>query len=346
MAVNIVSQLHDHIFTSELTQLAFTADTTEVPFRLMDAGGAVLLDTVYYPDPGGGIIAHGLNRILDDHIGDDEGAQFSIEIGGEHVRSFKAFKCPVAVETPAETFLFNRFMTSVADERDTAVGRHECLSLYNPDGLPLTVTASYLTYEGKLTTKSFTDLVPVDPSMEIAYYNVSPIRFNDFTIGELVGFVVSCGARTQRYRVLMAPPQHDPALIFRNCFNCWETIFLCGIKETDVNFTRSAAMVNGKFLNYDVDEVISYKASTGPMRYGSDRLARDLARSPAIFLLRSDGTPGERITITDCDVKTNNADDHIPSFSFTYRKASLISTDFEAPAPYRIFDNTFDLTYE
>lgn len=346
MAVTVLTSIHPQMFTSELCEFAFRADRTGTGFRLLDSSGTVLLDTLYYPALDGTVTVYGLNRILDDVIGDDGPVDFSIEIDSEPVAGFKAFRCRVAVESSADSFLANRFITSVTGERDTAVGRHECLSVYNPEALPLTVTASYLSYDGTVVSKEFDGLIPADGSKEIHYYNVSPIRFNDFAVGELIGFVVHCGSRCQRYRVLMDPPQHDPAIIFRNAFNCWETIFLCGEKETDVAFTRSSAMVNGRFLNYDLDEVITYKASTGPMRYGSDRLARDLARSSAVFLLRSDGTPGERLTITDCDVKTDNADDTIPSFSFTYRKASLVSTDFVSPEPYRIFDNTFDLTYE
>lgn len=334
------------MFTSELCTFAFKAERTETGFRLMDSSGHVLLDTVYCPALDGNVTVYGLDRILDDAIGDGVTGDFIMEIDSEPVVTFKAFKCHVAVESKAEDFLTDRFMTSVTGERDTAVGRHECLSVYNPEALPVAVSASYISYDGTIVSKEFDSINPIESLDGIQYYNVSPIRFNDFTIGELIAFTVTCGTRRQHYRVLMAPPQHDPAIIFRNAFNCWETIFLCGVKETDVAFTRSSAMVNGSFLNYDLEEVITYKASTGPMRYGSDRLARDLARSSAVFLLRSDGTPGERLTITDCDVKTDNADDTIPSFSFTYRKASLVSTDFVSPEPYRIFDNTFDLTYE
>lgn len=346
MPATIVTTINSHLFSSELSELIFRPDRTEVDFKLVRKDGTHLLETVYYPDLSGTVVAYGINRILDDDIKDGSTQDYKIIIDGVISASFTAFRCPIAMEIPAQQFLFRRFMTSVKDERDTAVGRHECLSVYNPEGLPLTVEASYLTYDGVIAKKQFSSISTQELSGGISYYNVSPILFNDFSTGELIGLVVECGARTQRYRVLMSPPHHDPAIIFRNCFNCWETIFLCGKKETDVEFTRSVALVNGKYLNYDLDEVITYKASTGPMRNGSDRLARDLARSTAVFLLRQDGTPGDRITITDCDVKTDNSDDKIPSFSFTFRKASLLSTDFEAPELYRIFDNTFDLSYE
>ncbi|MCM1356900.1 MAG: hypothetical protein NC212_10915 [Staphylococcus sp.] len=345
MAVKLLTPIKPLMFTSAFLELVFEADRTETRFVLLNSSGIVVLDTVYYPALNGNVTVYGLNRLLDDAIGDDICGDFTIKIDSVAVATFKAFRCSVAMESSADDFLTSSFMTAVSAERDTAVGRHECLSVYNPESLPMNVLASYVSYSGSIETKTFS-LSAADSSNGVYCYDVSPIKFNDFTIGELVALTVSCGARRQRYRVLMDPPQHDPAIIFRNMFGCWETIFLCGVKETDVAFTRSAAMINGRFLNYDLDEVITYKASTGPMRYGSDRLARDLARSKAVYILRHDGTPGDRLTITDCDVKTDNADDTIQSFSFTYRKASLISTDFQSPAPYRIFDNTFDLSYE
>ena len=333
------------MFSSELSEVAFSCSLTEVSFELLDEQGTAIISTTYYPDMSGNVVIYGLDKIVTASLSGQQIGEFAIYVEEDLLCRFSVIPCPVAVEMPAYEFLTSSFLTSVTNERDTAVGRYECLSVYNPEGLELTVTASYMDYDGRIVSKDF-PLQPVDPDAAVSYYNVSPVRFNDFSVGELIAMVVKCGIREQRYRVLMAPPQHDPAFIFRNCFGCWETIFLCGVKETDVKFTRSAAMINGSFTNYDLDEVISYKASSGPMRYGSDRLARDLARSQAVYMLKQDGTPGDRITITECDVKTDNADDTIPSFSFTYRRASLRSVDFVAPAPYRIFDNTFDLTYE
>lgn len=341
----LLTPLQPIMFSSELSEVAFSCSLTEVAFELRDDQGTAIVSTTYYPDISGNVVVYGLDKIVTAALADQQIGDFAIYAEDGILAQFSVIPCPVAVELPAYEFLTSSFLTSVINERDTAVGRYECLSVYNPEGLQLTVTASYMGYDGLIETKVFS-ILPVDPDTAISYYNVSPVRFNDFSIGELIGLVVKCGVREQRYRVLMAPPQHDPAFIFRNCFGCWETIFLCGVKETDVKFTRSTAMINGKFVNYDLDEVITYKASSGPMRYGSDRLARDLARSNSVFMLKQDGTPGDRITITECDVKTDNADDTIPSFSFTYRRASLRSVDFIAPSPYRIFDNTFDLTYE
>ena len=342
----LVSTLRPVMFSSELTEIAFSTEFPETVFELHGQDGETLVSTLYYPAADGTVVVYGLDRIIETAVVNDSLGHFSIHADGETLYEFAVLPCPVAVESPASEFLFASFLTSVVNERDSAVGRYECLSVYNPEGLPVNVTASYMDYEGRIVVREFPDQSPVNPGTEISCYNVSPVRFNDFATGELIGIEVSCGPRRQRYRVISAPYQHDPALIFRNCFGCWETIFLCGIKETDVGFTRSAAMINGKFVNYDLEEIITYKASTGPVRYGSDRLARDLARSMDVFLLKNDGTPGVRVTITDCDVKTDNADDTIQSFSFSYRRASLRQTDFISPAPYRIFDNTFDLTYE
>ena len=334
------------MFSSELSQFVFASASLETEFELRGSGGETLLSTVYCPGLDGNVTVFGLDHIVEASLELGVIGEFSIIVDGETLAEFSVLRCPVAVENSAQDFIASSFLTSVVNERDTAVGRYECLSVYNPEGLSLDVIASYMGYDGRIAIRQFPEQTPVESAGGIDYFNVSPIRFNDFTIGELIGMIVTCGARVQKYRVLMAPPQHDPALIFRNCFGCWETIFLCGVKRTDVKFTRSSAMINGAFVNYDLDEVLEYKASTGPMRYGSDRLARDLARSPAVFMLKDDGTPGDRVTITECDVATDNADDTIPSFSFTYRRASLRSVDFISPEPYRIFDNTFDLTYE
>lgn len=327
----------------DLSTVTMFTDRASVEFSVT-VGGKTVFASRYFPDASGRISVYGLEKILDRHIPDGGSASVSLSADGSLMASASVVKCNVWLGVDGAEFMESHFLTSVTDERDSGLGRYESLSVTG--SARTDVTATYITGDMKLKTRTFSGIQPVETVSGIRTFNVSPKLFNDFSIGDLVGLQVVNGKRVQRYRVLTAPPAHDPALVFRNCFGCWDTVYFTGEKTTIPEYTRSTADVNGAFMMYGNREVLKHTASTGPMRYGMDRLVRDLARSKAVFLLNLDGSPGEQVVVTDCNVKHSNTDDFVPQYSITYRMSSRSASDFEAIPPYRIFDMTFDITYE
>jgi hypothetical protein len=85
---------------------------------------------------------------------------------------------------------------------------------------------------------------------------------------------------------------------------------------------------------------------TGPVRNGLEVKAYDLARSLYVFLMNADGSAGDEIVITDCDIKYTNEDNEIPDFTFTYRLAERYTDKIATVRPPRVFDATFDEQFE
>lgn len=85
---------------------------------------------------------------------------------------------------------------------------------------------------------------------------------------------------------------------------------------------------------------------TGPLRQGAEDRVMDLVRSKEVYLLNPDGSTGERLVVTDCDVKHSNEPSELPDLTVTFRYASTISGHVKATQKPRVFDNSFDSTYE
>lgn len=346
MPTVILTPLRQYMFTSELSRFSYKPSTTSSVFEIRNGAGASLFKQEYIVDGAGVITVHALDRFLSDVIEPDTQPTFSFVIDGVSIGQFVAIECNINVEATASDFLFAQFLTSMQTARDTDHSRYELLSAFNPSDEEFRVEAVYLDPMGKAMTRTFRNIPSATTSDKIKTYNVSSVLFKAPAVGELVSYTAICGKRRATYNVVMNAMPFDPAFIFRNSFGVWETIFFVGEKTTDSQFTRLASTFDGQYLTYDIDEVLMLTASTGLMPSGGDRLARDVARSMAIYLLNDDGSTGRQVTITDCSVKATNSDELLPAFTFQYRHASSNEVEFRYVPYYRIFDLTFDMTYE
>lgn len=335
------------MFLTELTRLTFHTTGSEATFSIKkDGAAAPFFSTKYIPDSEGNVTVLSLHKLLEPEIADDAVGRFIFMVDGDAVAdAVTVIRCTVHISEPAERFVNDFFLTASSRERDTAPRRRECLTAYCLEATPVTVTATYLTDDNRLVRREFN--IPASSVNGDGLYSVdvSPRKFADDS-GRLVAFRVKCGRRKMNYRVVENPPASDPVMIFRNCFNAWDTVYLCGAKETDPQITRSTAMINGQFSCYQVEEFTQYTARSGPLRESGVETVRDLARSRTVFLLERDGSAGNRVTVTDASVKATNENTGMPDFSITYRLADIPGGHVDVYRRPRIFDRTFDNTYE
>lgn len=337
-----LTPINRQMFLSELKCLSFSIDGDSADFAVFTDGREIFSST-YWPDESGVLSVYGIDRIVAFELSDVAG-DFCFMVNGVAVGHpvVTVIRCDVDVEIPATQFVLSRFLTPVAAERDTSADRFQLLSLFCPETEVLRVRRTFL----KPDYSTVSDETNLQEVLGLLTFNASASQFVDESKGRLIGYSLICGLRKADFRVLSSMPQADPAVIFRNCFGCWETLYLSGTKESVPKYTRSTVVASGKLTLYDVQEESLFKVFAGAMRHGSEPLAFDLARSSAVFLLAPDGAPGDAIVVTDCDMKTTNLDSDIPDFSFTFRRDSAYSSLLRAKAPFRIFDNTFDFTYE
>lgn len=336
---SIVSPLAGKMFSAEFSRLQCSCDSEAMSFSVI-WNDTVILSQSYFPDHNGIVFIYDLDKLFESYISELYDT-FTLCVDDSPVLQISVFLCRTAISEPAMSFCSDFFFSHSMGERDTAMGRFETLSLFCDDVTSVDAVCSYLAPDGSVVSKtkhvaSLSGWAPLD---------VSPAKFAD-NAGSLFSYVVQAGARKARYRVLLNPPEYDPAFIFRNSFGCWETIYLSGSKQVTPSYTRSNAIIEGQNIMYDILETMSFKAYTGPLRPGMVPVALDLARSREIYLLGKDGTPGDRVNVSEVDVKHTNEDNEIPDFAFTYRRADRKSARLDVIRPPKIFDSSFDSTYE
>lgn len=338
MADNVFPDINAYMFSSELCRLSFD-HVGESAVVVILRGSEEIFRCEYYPDTENRVTVYDLDRLLEAHIPDGF-ADFSFKVNGESLgpETVRVFRSSARVSEPAESFLGSFFLTTCGGERDTAPGRFETLTAYCPEAETMVVERTYYAAPGKVSVAVSEEVVEAG----WRELDVSPDRYSDPALGILAAYSVRVGNRVARYRVNRELPAADPVFVFRNCFHAWETVSFTGTKETSPSYDRSQAMVGGRTLTYLVEETLEHKALTGPLRPSMVPVIDDLCRSREVFLLNPDGSPGEEVVITDCDLKRTNEDAAPVSLSVTYRLAERLNAPVKAPRPPRIFDSSFD----
>lgn len=326
-------------FVTELDVIEVTS-ATDVTFTIADSSGTILNGT-YTPVAGTVRIYH-LARLLRPLI-DGVTAAFTFTAGSTS-KTVHVVQSGVTVSESAATFLPSYFLSAVMTERDTSLDRKELLYLIPIEATLPTVQAVCSYWNGESIVTATKPVAGIIVANEPCYVDASASRFVDSELGTLVAYTIVAGERTMRFRVTTLPTA-EHAILFHNTFGAWEPIYFAGMTEDAPEYTRETAYVNGKMQLYNLEETASFKSWTGPLRPSGVALARDLARcAKGVFLLEGSETTDE-VTITAVDVKHTSADNDIADFTFTWRRSSLWSATLKAVRPPKLFDDTFDETY-
>ena len=211
----------------------------------------------------------------------------------------------------AGDFYNTRFLTILEGDKVTAMGRRELLWYYGQ-------TTASVTREFSDGTS---DSVAAHAGTSNPHYtciDASPSWYAHLT-KTLVAYTVQAGQRTQRYVIDQDRPDCAPILEFYNSFGVWEQIYCTGTHKVAPEYQRSSARFNGTLRNYRIRETRKFEGDTG-------------------FL-------SQAMAITDSKSEVTNEDGDMPHFSFTYQYAQRIQNVLTPGRVGRIFDNTFDFTF-
>lgn len=345
--LDLSSPVSEHpVFLSELHVITLHGVTEPVTITITVITNQRwdLFNNRYVPNSNGEVCIYDVDKLLEPELSDGP-VFFDFSVAPESVGynvtvwHTQVFPANTSVEEPASTFLPSFFLSASSAPRDTTIGRYELLSAYLSEKSTVTAECHYLSADNKISSQSV-EIATLNPGMQT--FDVSPALFAKPDAGMLVGYEIICGERRRNYRVLPSLPFPSAKFIFKNCFNCWETIYFTGKRESTPTFTRSSAVVSGNMRNYRIDYVLSHKVSTGPLRQGMEMTIIDCARSMAVFMLEYNGLAGDEVTVTDCDLKYSNDFSEILGGSFTYRLADSQTSRIHAPRPPKLFDNSFD----
>lgn len=245
---------------------------------------------------------------------------------------------------PVDTFLSNHFLTILNGEKITAPGREERIYAY--DATQITVTADYLA-DGNVVRTYTKTLNAGATTNNVSAFFVSPDNIDllmDSPEGTLVSYECEAGARWQKFVIFDDGSVPAPSLAFINSFGCTEFIHCVGTHEKSSEYTRQSARFSGKLRNYYVHENRKFKANTGWLNQAMADWADELFRSQEVYLW-VDGTIGREVVVSDSTSKITNDDDDMPSFEFTYTYSQRQHNVMQTGHAGRIFDNTFDHTF-
>ena len=249
----------------------------------------------------------------------------------------------VDVGLDAEDFYNGYFLSILMGTKITAAGRREALWYYGSD--QASVTAEYsdgTTHVFSATTDGGSDVY--------TRLDVSPDQFV-LSGHELVAYTVTAGNRQQRFEMDLSVPDCAPILEFYNSFGVWELLYCTGTAQVTPEFKRSSVRINGRLRNYNIEETRTFKADTGILNTAMANWADYLFRAPEVYVVNvingqvvsSDG--GKEVVITDSKSERTNNHDEMPRFTFSYQYSQRIQNVLQMNRVGRIFDNTFDHTF-
>ena len=336
---NITNQ---YLFASELEDIVITGVTSSLSFEVLLNGETIFVSS-FTPGNDGSVRIYDISSLLSTYI-TGVFADFTFRIAGEDI-PVRVFHSNAPVAAQARFFLSSYFLSSAMKKKITALNRCETLSFYAFEPCDVYVEANY--YDGRLVTRQHSIISSADVKVEdVNTIDVSSMNFLDYSLGELISYIVVAGRRRYTFEVQEGLPEAEPAFMFRNNFGVWETIYFVGTRTTSPEMKRSLAYINGKYSLYHIDEQTLYKAKTGVLLGGMLAIAEDLARSKSIFTLDSHGEAVDEVVITEGEFEYTNADDALPSFVATYRRSRRCSAMVDVVRPPKLFDKTFENTFD
>ena len=342
----LLQGIPDYVFSSALSEFYFSTDAASARFRLTK-GSEVILDENYVPDGNGQIVVYDLQRLIEPYLRTNLKETFSYTItdafGSTQSGSFAAQYCAADVPMPASQFVQKYFLSTLMGQKNTSMGRKEFVHLVTDAAVDVVAYATYWSESDGLSSSEQT-LASVSELGKVVTVDVSP-NLLESTDKMLVSYVVMADARRMSFKVDNDCPDVAPSLVFTNSFGCQETFYCTGTQELDPQFTRSASLIGGKYRNYLIEENRVFSANTGFMPPEMAQWADELFRSREIYLM-VDNIPGKEVTITESDSKRSNDYDAMPYFTFKYRYAQRNHNIIHLPRAGRVFDYTFDDTFE
>lgn len=248
--------------------------------------------------------------------------------------------CLADVGTSAADFCSRNFLTLLRGSKRTANGRLEYLHYVGTE--TASVTATYA--DG--TTKTFQAL-RVGGNGYYSTLDVSPGRYT--VEGKvLVGYTVQAGERKMTFDVLSDPQDAAPILRFVNSFGCEELVYCTGKHEVAPEYKRLQTRFGRKLRTYDIQETRTFKADTGVLTVSEQNWLDDLFRSQEVVVFNIyNGMPteGKEVVIMESKSDVSNEDDALTRFTFSYQYAQRNHNVLQLQREGRIFDNTFDFTF-
>lgn len=355
--MNLQSSWPAKVFSSQVPDVELTTEATRVSV-LMTFGGETIYSETLYPDTDKAISICDLGSLITPYSRNALVAALTMTLTEQAVTSgtdgvetvtdgtpltleTSVVYCAAEVEEDAVTYCAAHFLSRLQGAKLTAMGRLEYLHYDSTEAA--TVTAYYA--DG--TTATFTPTVIGGNGTTYSTVDVSPSNFT--TEGKtLCRYVVTAESRSQTFDIDFNAPDCAPILLFTNSFGCQELAYCVGEHKVNPEIKWETTYIKSELRAYRTEETRTFEADTGVMTFAMADWMTDLLRSDEIYVVNFiDGSPnvGRRVLLTEQKSEYGNAHDELPRFTFSYRYARRNQNVIAAARAGRIFDNTFDFTF-
>lgn len=341
--VTVIEDLSGYMLSSALDTLSFST-TTGSATVVISVGSEIILEETYVPDAKNLISLRDLDRLIVPYLTSNliETFHYIIkDIQNTIEKDFTVQFCATEINMDAGTFLDEYFLSLLLGIKVTAIGRSEFIHLVCREACTVKASLEYMVGNRLETAERV--LMDVTELNKVITVDVSPDLF--IVVGKsLLTYTVTAGLRSIKFEIDQLNPDTAPDLVFTNSFGCQETIYCIGTHQVEPKYNRETAIIDGKLKSYQITENRNFKAKTGILSTDMANWAEELFRSKEVYLMDGNAT-GKEVTITESKSERNNNPDNLPSFEFEYRYSQRNHNIMSAGSAGRVFDNTFDRTF-
>jgi len=339
--MNILQQPDSFSFSSGVKDIII--QTTQNVTAIYKYDEFTFLEEIYTPDVDGYIILRDLGDLVFPYLQEDSlERNFTItlsesESGETSLVGFKVLYCMTEIMGDISEFLSGNFLTLLDGEKYIYASGTEFLSIYATEASECTVLANYM--DGSSSTKT----IAFPSALGISTIEISPSKL--FDNPELIlTLIVSSGTRMMTYYVLPTLPEEYAQLLFVNSFGINETFIPSGLRSRENKYETEFGTFSGIYRKFKNKLTKEYTANTGILPESMARWIEDIFLSKDVSILELDGTK-KGLVITEVKAVRTNAFDELPAFEFKYRLSKTNHSEFEPERDERIFDYTFDSTF-
>lgn len=369
MVVNGVN--HAGLFTSDAATFVITgvSDNLTLRFSLSNAAGVLTTFTeLYSPDEHNTVTLYGLHELARTYItmpnllpaATLEGVSVDIAVDflqdGEWASLFsqKFYYCRqrlIGLDGSYSGFLSRYKNRKVRDNQPV-----HCAFLDH--GQTLQIAVAYRTTDK--AKYAVVDIATLASTGNMAIYDVSPAMAVKY-LASMAGIslaekdVIYVNAILRNADGAMIDRIHhevdhryftqQTVMSFYNLFGAPDSLVLTGKFEQESEMTATYGTINGQYLKLDTRLGDKYTANTGYLEPAAQGAARDLVSSSEVRLVR-EGELQEVVTVTEMTAVTVRPSTEPTNFKITYKLADGGENAFSRDTDIRIFDKTFDYTFD
>ena len=339
-----IGALPEIVFSSQFPNVLISNVGTSALVTITIAGEQIFQETLY---PGStGIVLEDMRGLVEPYARQQLTVMVNITASCQNGQSYNTSvrvlysAADMGDDVTAAEFYNGYFLSTLMGPKLTAIGRMEKLSYYG------TGTASVTATYDDGTTQTFA-AVATGGNAEYTRIDVSPDQY--VAVGKtLVQYRVVAGSRKQDFIVQPEVLDCAPILCFVNSFGVEELLYCTGKHEVTPEFKRSQARLGRFTRTYKMEEIRHFKADTGILNKAMADWADEVLRSDEVRVCNfynGQVHPGKEVVVTESDSKRTNEDDELARITFTYQYAQDNHNVLQLYREGRIFDNTFDDTF-